>query len=249
MSLFTCYSTMKNTAYAVWKENKNMATKIVVGGSSVTAAQMEDFWRQVGDGSLNGIHVQALLEHRNPFSFDNVVIDWKKVYEMLGIKADFNNEDVNNPNYWVVPVFRGVTTNKVVKALRDLGVNVYLYTDDLDKNVPTNDRDPVKNGDYLVKFLKTIEADPELKNKSAETLANEKVKGITLLERLLLELGYFLATGNHLDIENITLCTGSRYSGGSVPSVYWSAGNRWVFVYWYLVSYSFDSLRARAVVS
>ena len=240
------YSTTK---YAVLKD-KHMATKTVVAGSSVTASQLKDFFRQIDDGSINGIHVQAILEHRNPFGLDNIVIDWKKVYETLGLlKVDFNTDGLNDPNYWVVPVFKGVTPNKVVQALRDLGVNVYLYVDDLDKGVPTNDRDPAKDGDYRVKFLKTIEADPELKDKSAETLAKDKVKGITLLERLLLELGYFLATGNHLDVENVTLCSGSRNSVGDVPSVDWRADGRGVCVYWCGPSDSVASIRARAVVS
>ena len=226
-----------------------MATKTVVAGSSVTASQLKDFFRQIDDGSINGIHMQAILEHRNPYDLDSVVIDWKKVYETLGVKVDFNNEDVNDPNFWIVPVFKGVTPNKVVQALRGLGVNVYLYTDDLDNGVPTNDRDPAKDGDYRVKFLKTIEADPALKEKSADTLTEEKIKGITLLERLLLELGYFLATGNHLDVENVTLCSGSRRSGGGVPDVRWHSGGRLVSVFWYSPSGSDSRLRARAVVS
>ncbi len=227
-----------------------MATKTVVAESSVTASQLKDFFRQIDDGSINGIHVQAILEHRNPFGLDNIVIDWKKVYETLGLlKVDFSTDGLNDPNYWVVPVFKGVTPNKVVQALRDLGVNVYLYTDDLNTGVPTNDRDPAKDGDYRVKFLKTVEADPELKRKSADTLTDERVKGITLLERLLLELGYFLATGNHLDVENVTLCNGSRGSGGDVPSVEWDADGRGVSVDWCFPSDSDPNLRARAVVS
>ncbi|MBP6858264.1 MAG: hypothetical protein KBC33_00315 [Candidatus Pacebacteria bacterium] len=226
-----------------------MATKIVVAGSNVSAPQLSDLFRQIGDGSLNGIHLQAFLDHRNPFGLENVVIDWKKVYELLDVKVNINNGDVNDSNYWVVPVFKGATPNKVVKALRDIGVDVYLYKDDLDKDVPTNDRDPVKDGDYRVKFLKTIEADPGLAEKSADMLAEEKIKGITLLERLLLELGYFLATGNHLDIENVTLCSGSRCSDGSVPHVSWSTDYRKVCVDWDNSSDSGPLLRARAVVS
>jgi hypothetical protein len=243
--LIHCYSTKE-----IHKRRQQiMATKIVVAGSDVSAPQISDLFRQFGDRSLNGIHLQAFLEHRNPFDFDNIVIDWEKVYQTLDMEVDLSNEDVNDPNYWVVPVFRGVTLNKVVKALRGLSVDVVLYIDDLDKNVPTNDRDPGKDGDYLVKFLKTIEADSKLKCKSADTLAEEKIKGITLLERLLLELGYFLTTGNHLDLENVTLCSGSRDDGGSVPDVDWSVDGRKVCVDGARPSNSGSGLRARAVVS
>jgi len=48
-----------------------MADRTVVAGSlGITAGQMKDFWRQVGDGSLTGYHMQAMLEHRDPFSFE-----------------------------------------------------------------------------------------------------------------------------------------------------------------------------------
>ena len=226
-----------------------MATKIVVEGSTVSASQLKDMFRQIEDGSLNGTHVQAFLEHRNPFDLDNIVIDWKKVYELLGIKANINNDALNNPGFWTVPVFKGVTPNKVVKALRSLGVTMNLYTEDLDKGVPTNDRDPAKDGNYVAKFQRTIEADPALKEKSAETLVEEKISGITLLERLLLELGYFISTGNHLDLDNITLCSGSRNSGGYVPDVHWDVDGREVYVSWLSPSRSYPGLRTRAEVS
>lgn len=227
-------------------------TKVLIEGSSpmaVSHAQMKELHNQFENGALNGIHLQAFLRHQNPFGLDNVVIDWKKVYETLGMKVNLNNEGVSDPNYWVVPVFKGATPNKVVQALRGLGVDVYLYTDDLDRNVPTNDRDPARDGDYCVKFLKTIEADPELKKKSADVLTEENIKGITLLERLLLELGYFLATGNHLDVENVTLCSGSRSSGGCVPFVRWYSDGRGLSVHWYYPSDAVAYVRARAVVS
>ena len=226
-----------------------MGTKILVAGSNVSAPQLSDLFRQIGDGSINGIQLQAFLDRRNPFGLDSVVIDWKKVYEALGLKVSLDDKKLDDPNFWVVPVFMGVTPNKVVQALRSLDVNVYLYTDDLDMGVPTNDRDPAKGGDYVVKFSKTIEADPELKEKSANTLSEEKIKGITLLERLLLELGYFMATGNHLDVENVTLCSGSRRSDGSVPNVNWNTDNRKVYVNWYNPSNANSNLRARAEVS
>lgn len=229
-----------------------MATnKVLIVGSSSTVshAQLSELHRQFNDGSLNGYHLQAFLRHQNPFCLDSVVINWVKVYKKLGINVNFSNEDLTDQNCWVVPVEKGVTPNKVVKVLRSLGVTVYLYIEDPDKSVTKNDRDPVRDGNYRVKFLKIIEADPELKNKSTEILLMEGVKGITLLERLLLELGYFMTTGNHLDIESVTLCSGSRASDGDVPSVRCSADRRTVYVNQYDVSYSYPKLRARAVVS
>lgn len=46
-----------------------MATpKVVIEGSSnVTAPQMRDLFKQIANHDLDGYHVQAFLEHRNPF--------------------------------------------------------------------------------------------------------------------------------------------------------------------------------------
>ncbi len=47
-----------------------MATKIVVAGSTVSASQLKDFFRQIEDGSIDAGILQAVLEHRNPFAFE-----------------------------------------------------------------------------------------------------------------------------------------------------------------------------------
>ena len=140
-------------------------------------------------------------------------INWAKAYEKLGMSAEYadltkSNPAHDNPSLWTVPVVKGVTCNKVVAVLRKLGVNVYLYANDLDKEVPTNDRE-ANNGSYAVSFRKNVEADEEFKNLSANQLKKQNHKGITLLERLLLELKYFLETGKHLDNQIWTMCSSS----------------------------------------
>lgn len=223
--------------------------KVLVGGSSVSASQLKDLFRQIEDGSINGNYFQMFLDHQFKFDLEKVNIDWARVYKTLGMKFEPESLAVEaDPCFWDVYVQKGVTPNKVVAAFRELGVDVYTYIDDLDTNVPTNDRDP-KNGSYRVRFNKTIEADPELAGKSAEDLKTENISGITLLERLLLGLGYFLAIGEHLDVENITLCSGSRFSDGDVPYVDWDADGRGLYVGWCNPRDAGGGLRARAVVS
>ena len=57
-----------------------MAAKTVIEGSTVSASQLKDFFRQIDERSLTSHHLQALLEHRNPFeprslsSFDPVAL-------------------------------------------------------------------------------------------------------------------------------------------------------------------------------
>jgi hypothetical protein len=71
-----------------------MATqKVVMAGSDVTALQLKDLFRQIGDGSLTGHHIQALLDHRDPFAvnldpryqLESQCQLWK---ELFGIELD-----------------------------------------------------------------------------------------------------------------------------------------------------------------
>lgn len=88
----------------------------------------------------------------------------------------------------------------------------------LDVAVPTNDRSQ-KDGDYAIWLRNQVEADEEHRSKSARDL--KAVAGITLRERLMLELWYEWKRDQHLDVENYTLCSGSRDDCGNVPSVRW----------------------------
>ena len=47
-----------------------MADKTVVAGSSVTASQLKELFRQIDDQSLGHAEMQAFIEHRNPFAFE-----------------------------------------------------------------------------------------------------------------------------------------------------------------------------------
>lgn len=95
------------------------------------------------------------------------------------------------------------------------------YSADLDESITVNDRD-LRNGSYAVWVRDVQEADEEFANKSADDLKAEGHTGITTLERQLLEADYFFEKGEHLDIVNVTLCSGSRYRYGFVPSARWS---------------------------
>ena len=224
--------------------------KQVVGSWSEWSGKLKDLLRQIDDGSISLLQMQAFLEHRNPFDSGVPDINWALVYEKLGMVAEYVKDFgySANSNLWIIPVAKGVTCNKVVSAMKELGVNFYLCAEDLDKKVTVNDRDP-NNGSYAVGFKRTVEADEVNKNLSANELSKRSHKGITLLERLLLELGYFLAAGGHLDINNWTLCSGSRYSGGHVPSVRWDSDYRRVRVYWYSPGLADGYLRSRSAVS
>lgn len=144
-------------------------------------------------------------------------------------------------------VAKGLTLNKVYEECAKQ-FPCWRHENDLDKAVPTNDRDP-KNGSYAVWVRDRVEADEENKSLSANQLKERGTQGITLLERMIYELKYFDETGKHLDETNVTLCTGSRHSDGYVPCVDWHSGRRKVYVNWYSPDDSDGDLRSRSAVS
>ena len=147
----------------------------------------------------------------------------------------------NTNGTWTITVPEGMTIEKALAECKAL-FSVQRWTDKNMDEIVTSDRDTKKA--YTIKFKSNVEADEELKNLSANDLRGRKT--ITLLERILLELDYFKRTGEHLDVENITLCAGSRDTVGFVPRCHWLDGK--FYVYWLCLGYSGSSLRARVAV-
>lgn len=198
---------------------------------------------------LGGLDVmEGILNGKLEFTitkqpFNPIQSFWKNLYKKyfnLDIDVSIINE---REGKWLIFIAKGLTMQEVYDVLP---FKKWKYTDgDLDTAVPTNDR--VSSKDYVVYVNQNIEADEEFKNKSANDLAKTDHKGITLLERLVLELYYFDKTGSHLDVNNVTLCVGSRDAYGDVPSADWDDDEFWVF--WDGASSSSSDLRSREVVS
>lgn len=231
-----------------------MAIKIVVGGSDVSASQLKDLFRQIEDGSLKGYHIQGLLEHRNPF--ENAMDTQSQLEracalyaEVFGITIDPTSVKIPErksgfDRLIVIPA--GLSMNQLI-AFFKTKFDVSLYIEDLDGDVKENDRANTET--YCLWVRDVVEADEELKNLSANQLKEQKISGVTLLERLVHELLYYMETGKHLDVVNWTLCSGSRNSNGNVPYVHWNADRRKLLVIWLNPAHQYDILRARAVVS
>ena len=136
---------------------------------------------------------------------------------------------------------KGVKTSDIIKECREL-FPIWVYNEkNIDKEFP-----PIKKTTTRC-FERVVEADEENKNISANEADKKGIKGITLRERLLMELDYFKETGKHLDIDNFTICSGSRCSDGPVPLVF--CRDVGVSVQW-CDSQDFDSgWRVRPVVS
>lgn len=180
------------------------------------------------------------------------VKQWEIFYrEVFDITDDFSQvklpERKEGFNRLII-VTKGLTMNRVYDACAKR-FTCWRYSDDLDASVIENDRDANRNGTYAIWVRDVVEADENLKNLSSNNIKKQKIKGVTLMERMLHELKYFLETGKHLDFDNITLCTGSRYSDGGVPNVYWYRDERRLYVSWRHAGRRYDALRSRQAVS
>lgn len=125
----------------------------------------------------------------------------------------------DDSSYHTVHISKGLTIEAALAECKTL-FPVWRWSDENLDNEFTSDRTTKKA--YTISFKANIEADEEYANISVDDLKG--LKGITLLERIVMELDYFKKTGKHLDIQNITLCAGSRRSDGRVPHAYWSDG-------------------------
>lgn len=179
---------------------------------------------------------------------------WQKFYlEEFGLKVNLSKLVIpphRNGFDRLIVIVPGVTAQSVYNACaKHFKILKYKYIDEsLDKEVPVNDRIATTRP-YAVWIRDRQEADEELKNLSANELKKRNIFGETLTERLIHELKYFLETGKHLDVENFTLASGSRYSDGYVPYVSWSSHYDELYVDWDGPDYAHDSLRSREVVS
>lgn len=100
----------------------------------------------------------------------------------------------------------------------------WKYMDEaLDTAIPTHERHP-RHGSYAILVRDVQEADEENANLSASDVSERKMFTETILERIFHELFYFWKTGEHLDTQNWTLCSGSRGRGGDVPGARWGGG-------------------------
>jgi len=177
------------------------------------------------------------------------IVNWQNFYKevfnievnLSGIRIPKKKKGLNR----LLVLIPGMTPQRLLNKCKEL-FRVWVWTnDDLDKIV-TSDR-TAQNGAYAVWVRDRVEADNELKNRSAENLKQKKISGITLEERFVYELKYFKETGKHLDIDNWTLCSDSRCCGGGVPGVGWDGIYREFNVGRYVPGVANGGLRYREV--
>ena len=148
------------------------------------------------------------------------------------------------PTLWEIKIKKGQTIESTLEECKKL-FPIWRWTNSNLDQIVNSDR--TSNKAYSIKVKANVEADKELKNISADDLKEKGIIGITLLERLQLEIDYFKNTGEHLDIQNITLCSGSRDSDGDVPRVRWDSYGSTLCVYWCNPYDRYSNFRSRGI--
>lgn len=186
---------------------------------------------------------------RQVFSVKNECLDerieWQKFYkDQFNWTMDFSRiliPEKPGEGWRLIIIAKGMTMNVAFARCKKL-FKTYQYADDLNVAISTNIRTATDH--YAVWVRDGIEPDHEHLGKSTRQADPDMKIGITVLERIILELKYFSETGNHLDVKGVTFCSGSRGSGGFVPSAYWGGGGFGVGWYFLDYSYSVDGIRS-----
>ncbi|MBI2465630.1 MAG: hypothetical protein HYV66_00115 [Candidatus Sungbacteria bacterium] len=214
-------------------------------------AQLIRGLREPGKG-LTLDDLQLVVEHRSiRMDVSSLFFSHHSFYpKFFGLNPDLSTVRIplQRPDFTrLLIIAQGLTPNRVYEACQK-HFPCWRYTGDLDSALDWDqeERDP-RTATYAIWVKNTPEADDNLKNLSAIQIKARGLTTETLTERLLHELMYWSETGQHLDSNTITLCSGSRHQDGSVPRVRW----RWdkFGVDWYGPRNADGGLRARAVVS
>ncbi len=164
-----------------------------------------------------------------PIDIDAFRRDWEcHFHEVYGLKIDLAGiklPPLRQGFGWGVVRLPELSAQQMFEILtRRFNGRTWKWCDDIDKNLDqTFEVRTTVNGPYVIWCRDRVEADEELKNLSANNLVERGTNCMTALERIMLE-GWFhwkTSGGGHLDIKNITLCAGSRWSDGNVPNAYW----------------------------
>ena len=222
-----------------------------VGSMSDWSGSLKDLARQIDDGSFTLEMLKDAVAHkqvcrlRKGDTVESIYKDqltrwedrWKR--DLSGLYIPEHQEGFDR--LLVIP--QGMRPNKAFDRFVFMGVKAWRYITDLDSVVS----DRLANADHAAWVRDQQEADDEFRSMSADDCLRQLVSGITLEEQLVFGEDYFLETGKHLNEKSITLCTGSRIPGGSVPSVRWHGGE--VCVYWSDVRRARPDVGTRQVVS
>lgn len=218
---------------------------------------MADLNHKLQHGNVTPQQLAKFLKGEDPFAgldYSLILADWEKYFwKIHGIKVDFADVSIPEADDNIFPWFVCKPENFSTEMAYSGGKKQYpkwKYTDKpLDDALNLSFGRDVFNHPYIIRLKPNWEADEDLKNLSANTIIKKQINTATLKERLLLGDFLYWKYKKHLDVVNVTLCTGSRYSGGSVPYVDWDERFDEMEVDWYDSGVANGVLRSRQAVS
>lgn len=234
-----------------------MKKEIVGGVPGNVLGMLADLSHKLQHGIRTPEQLGKFLKGKNPFEdldYSFILNEWEKYFwKIHQLKADFSGVTIPEADNDVFRWFACIPENFSTERAYSGGKQLYDKRKWTDKALDdvldfSFGRDSQKKP-YIVRFRANWEADEALKNLSADAITEEQINTSTLKERLFLGDFLYWEYKQHLDIGNWTLCAGSRYSDGSVPSVSWGRDYRMVRVNWHSSDVAYSYLRAREVVS
>ncbi|MFH1145607.1 MAG: hypothetical protein V1707_01435 [bacterium] len=216
-----------------WAKDCHKNKELIMGNNQMIGSipnsvfgMLGDLMFKLRDDSITPEQLEKFLKKQNPFQTPDEFVQqqiqkWQSFFKNR-FDLDKDLSSIRIPNlpkkgkYRLIIDLAEFTHNGLVKIMRKY-FSVCSWTENLDSvMVDYSKRDKI---DHAVWVLDTVEADEKLKNLSANVLEKKKISCVTLKERLLDEFMFWDTNGNYLDVKNMTLCAGSRYSDGRVPHV------------------------------
>jgi len=191
------------------------------------------------------------------------IIEWKRVYQKIGIQADFSGLKIPPKRDGfdrLIIVSKGTTPVQISNVcLEVFPINEWIDLRENDRDIKSLKEDRnAKEKAYAVWVKDEVNVGEEFKNLSTQEIWDKKLSGITLTERLLFEFKYYLEEKEHLDVmgSSMTLCTGAYlpdslgfYFGtkdNKIPIVSWSGG---LYIDFTKINTGRPYLRVREVIS
>ena len=240
------------------KATLNQAAKILSIFENTPAEQIQEILSSglladLRDGNITNVDRDEFRKILGLIPKDQAMdylIWWRSFYRKEGIEINIDSFEIpkKSEGHWrLIVVAPGMTYERVIKVMRKkFKVSFHCNFDpviDLNREQRRAIDEP-----YAVWVKGCTEADSNLKNKAACDLLGVNMSLITFLERCLLEIIFFsfISVGNHLDIQNKTLCAGSHYlNEAAIPDFGFEGGQ--VCISWTGAAYNGDKVRCRQV--
>ena len=175
---------------------------------------------------------------------------WRFFFDVVGIEwgeFDGDHNSIQREFDQLIVVPRGIGIQKLLDLM---GTKCPVYTPlcATDFNRIVDQRRNTFKG-YKILVRGRVDADREYLNLSAAEITRREIQCITLLECLLFEAMYFAEREKRLDAHFNTLCAGSRFPDGSVPTVGRNERTGGIEIYKYPPNRPSNNLSIREVVT